>query len=429
MNVRTLVHGLAQEQPTYMSAKKGAPAPIKIPNVALHGPKVQVDRSSDLLQSRPDSMISSPESSAVSGTTLARAIMGNTFVLSGDIRMSRYRSGMSTLTRQDSATLPRGENAYLNSPYWRDRTISGGETTMTPISGVMQLIPPPPVPSNAEHVYVPPRTPHRSAAHFHDKAGNGDIKKRTSISVLHSRTGSDHDVPLVTPISTSGESRPVNLDTQALRRISRISEASSTPSTPENSNGQKSTNDSKNSLAPFPLSGPSNSDANRKQDADLLSPTFAMNQVSPGLSTVSDTPSSAKDIDNVLDYYSFADTPEPTTEHHFRPPFSPISEESISQLSPQSLLKRESIRNSRVGSSSSTPSGRGKYSLHTVHRSMPKAFSFSRLEQSSKNLRFTNAYSDLTGRKLREANSVTHWGAPPFYPGKLCFTPPCDRVS
>ncbi|KAG6915124.1 hypothetical protein DXG01_013177 [Tephrocybe rancida] len=63
--------------------RKPAPAPTKIPNAAFHNPKVQLLPSSDA--PRPTSTISSPESSAV---TLARALMANTFVLSGDARQS-----------------------------------------------------------------------------------------------------------------------------------------------------------------------------------------------------------------------------------------------------------------------------------------------------------------------------------------------------
>ncbi|KAG5724573.1 hypothetical protein E4T56_gene10388, partial [Termitomyces sp. T112] len=89
------------------SFRKTVPTPIKIPKplsaaVANSG-KVQ------LISSRPTSQTSSPDTiaSAVSGATFARALMANTFVLSGSGsgRDSRYRSGGSTLTRTDSATL------------------------------------------------------------------------------------------------------------------------------------------------------------------------------------------------------------------------------------------------------------------------------------------------------------------------------------
>jgi len=78
-------------------------------------------------------------SSSVSGTTLARALIGNSFVLSNDHRFSRHRPG---LTRQDSTTLPR----HSHSPHRRDRRNSGGDTTPVPFS---DFIPPvPPVPAN-----------------------------------------------------------------------------------------------------------------------------------------------------------------------------------------------------------------------------------------------------------------------------------------
>ena len=97
----------------------------------------------------PSSAISlADDSSAISGTTLARALIANSFVLSGDgPGRSRCRSG-GTLARQDSATLPGvGNNGLLISPYWRDRRISGGEIVHSPDSGVDSHIPPvPPIP-------------------------------------------------------------------------------------------------------------------------------------------------------------------------------------------------------------------------------------------------------------------------------------------
>ncbi|KAG6915126.1 hypothetical protein DXG01_013179 [Tephrocybe rancida] len=92
------------------------------------------------------------QSSAVSGTTLARSLTANTFVLLGDARQLRYRSGCSNLTRADSATLPRGESGVINSSYWEDRV--NMELVLSPT--VMEDVPP--VPGNAELVYVPPQT-------------------------------------------------------------------------------------------------------------------------------------------------------------------------------------------------------------------------------------------------------------------------------
>ncbi|KAF7343493.1 hypothetical protein MVEN_01782200 [Mycena venus] len=60
--------GLPQSTPF---PRKAAPSPIKIPNASLHGPRVQLVRSSTT-QSRPESTFSFDGVSAVSGTTIAR---------------------------------------------------------------------------------------------------------------------------------------------------------------------------------------------------------------------------------------------------------------------------------------------------------------------------------------------------------------------
>ncbi|KAG6839664.1 hypothetical protein C0991_000409 [Blastosporella zonata] len=206
------------------NSKRPAPSPIKIPNT----------------KTKTASVISSPDStlsSGVSGTTLARALMANTFVLSPD-SMLRQSRGSSMLTRVDSATLPRSEY----SPYYRDR-------------GLSMEFSAPPVPDNAELVYVAPQTTRR-----------------------------------------------------------------------------------------------------RPPDA-------------PPSDASSSTPTSPKDLDNVLDYYSFADdvvNPQSAfstspDQQRFRLPFSPITEESSSQLSPPTPFNRRASIASR-GSSKSA----GRFFLGTT---------------------------------------------------------------
>lgn len=153
--------------------RKPAPAPIKIPH---HSSKVKIERSASTIRSalkessaqfpvancdlpdalRPGTVYPTPvvsandDSSAISGTTLARALIANSFILSNDNPgRNRYRSG-GHLARHDSATLPgTNENELLISPYWRDRRISGGEIVHSPDSGIDSSIPPvPPVPQS-----------------------------------------------------------------------------------------------------------------------------------------------------------------------------------------------------------------------------------------------------------------------------------------
>ena len=146
-------------------ARKPAPAPIKIPN---RPSKVQIQYSASTSNSglketsalfpvtnlqpgtaHPSSAASlNDNSSAISGTTLARALIANSFILSGDNHgRNRYRSG-GNLVRRDSATLPdAGDNGPVISPYWRDKRISGGEILHSLDSGVEPRIPPvPPIP-------------------------------------------------------------------------------------------------------------------------------------------------------------------------------------------------------------------------------------------------------------------------------------------
>ncbi|KZT65181.1 hypothetical protein DAEQUDRAFT_731694 [Daedalea quercina L-15889] len=74
--------------------------------------------------------------SSVSGTTLARALV-NSFIAPSDARASRYRSGV---TRQDSATLPRGEHPF-HGRYARRNSADSPEAGIPPV---------PPLPSSAE---------------------------------------------------------------------------------------------------------------------------------------------------------------------------------------------------------------------------------------------------------------------------------------
>ena len=172
-------------------SRKPAPAPIKIPS---HPSKVQIQRSasagrpglkgsgalfpttvhepSSALQpgtAHPSSAISVNDDSAISGTTIARALFADSFILSHDNHgRIRYKSG-GNFARQDSATLPgSSDNGLLISPYWRDRRMS----VYSPDSGVESRIPPvPPIPANlssaVSHVRhlsteMPRRAPSRS---------------------------------------------------------------------------------------------------------------------------------------------------------------------------------------------------------------------------------------------------------------------------
>lgn len=132
------------------------PASLRIPHNPAQGPKPRTRRSDNANstttthphnRSHPRSPCSSDDISSVSGATLARALIGNSFVLSSDV-ISRHRSGASRgRERLDSATLPRGEHPFLNTSFWRDKRISGGDIILTP--GASEMVPVPSLPSNS----------------------------------------------------------------------------------------------------------------------------------------------------------------------------------------------------------------------------------------------------------------------------------------
>ncbi|KAJ3746441.1 hypothetical protein DFH05DRAFT_1523044 [Lentinula detonsa] len=343
---------------TITSSKRTAPSPITIPNPSIHGPKVQIIRSSGGSKgnwhspSRPESIHSGDEysASAVSGTTLARALIGNSFVLSTDERAARYRSWGSVLTRTDSATLPHDENPFLSPP------MSYG----TP-DAHHSLVPLPP---NADSVYIPPRNPRRLS-------DARRTQQSTSSSVP--RSDSDGETSLA---RSSNIGAPLPSDAQQSQRAPHTSTSES--SIPNNSkvNSMKNENvvpssaaDSLNVPSPYLSPNPERPISHASSDGGLSN--------RPASST-----SSGKDYDTMLDdYYSNADPISPASPEtvgsgghipiaidgpHFRPPFSPITEESSSQLSPPTPYRRDSKR-----STGNTGSPNGPRATKGAQRLLP----------------------------------------------------------
>ncbi|TFK29562.1 hypothetical protein FA15DRAFT_664110 [Coprinopsis marcescibilis] len=263
-----------------------------------------LDPSDDALLQDASHLISSmasPLNSAVSGTSLARQLMANGFSLSHD-RSSRYRS--FGLTRSDSTTLPIGDR-----PSDRERFEVGPEA--------------PPIPANAESIYVPPKTP-RTPNYTKNR-----VKRRGSTGSIIEKQDSE----LVSPIT-----RP---NSQIL-----------SPTDPE---------DLYPSLSPYQNS-PS-PDANYKEYQDLfqerrhIPPAIDLNAAQSNarskFSNVHSTSPSSSNISpgsDVLDYYSFAGAPE-----GFRPPFTPITEESLSQMTPSSTPLRNEKRDSHRPAGARSP--------------------------------------------------------------------------
>ncbi|CAK5278400.1 unnamed protein product [Mycena citricolor] len=323
---------LNPQQMTGLSNRKGAPAPIKIPNVAIHAPKVQIDRSASTV-SRPESMFSLEGASAISGTTLARALIGDAFVLSHD-RSSRYRSGASVLTRSDSATLPRGD--FLFSPGRRSGPLSG---TFTPLDADGVVPPMPDLPAEVK----------RAIAESRDRLRVDDESERSPGAGF--RSGAEARTPDTavseTPVSRITESSsPVSLDPPASEN------AESEPTTP-----------SRPPLVHVGLS-------------------LSAFPISPGQESTAATSEarSSRDIGDVLDYYNFDSSPGGGSDRsgfdppspdsgplegpqllgpaRFQPAFSPITEEdslSQSQLSPDSIRSRMTGAKSLAPSPSPSP--------------------------------------------------------------------------
>ena len=145
-----------RSQPHIPIIRKPTPTPIKIPDNPAAS-KIHIQRSASAGASAgghthlpvpgahsngpsrpasPNSVGTDDLSSSVSGTTLARALV-NSFIVTNDSRQSRYRSG---ITRQDSATLPRGEHPFHR--FGRRNSSDSPESTLIP--------PVPPLPSSAE---------------------------------------------------------------------------------------------------------------------------------------------------------------------------------------------------------------------------------------------------------------------------------------
>lgn len=360
---------------TALVPRKLPPAPIRIPNAAVHGPKVQIQRSNHAESfgvsstgqgpatlSQPGSPMSADDISSISGTTIARALIANSFILSSDIRRSRHRSGMSNmLTRQDSATLPRGEHPFLNSPYWRDKRISGGDIILTPDSSRNSNVPPvPPMPSSSNLAIMSARSSTAGSELRESRgrrSGHELIRHPSASSIPPQRASGSEQLKPSQLQRSSSSSGVTNSERHNSRRISRIVEvpspAPSAPNTP-----QKSASASSNG-APTP--GPSPSPLAKlfytedpPSEYDSSSPPPAIVQRPPNRRSYSDTsvgPTSARSpnmsdgsmsIRNVLDDYMFMSSGD--SDGAFSPGMAPESSASINAPAPYKALPKRASR-------------------------------------------------------------------------------------
>lgn len=237
----------------------------------------QVSRPSDLFispgSSRPLSS-QSIASSAISGTTIARALMSNSFVLSTD-RSSLHRTG---LTRTDSATLPNWEWNSHN-----DRFSIGSDA--------------PPIPPNAELLYEPPRR----------SRNEGKRSKQSSTASISPK------IPPETP--------SISNNTRLNSVIVNADDFDLDPGTPPRT-------------PPRPTIDEAMTPDQAGQQTTVESQLLSQDSDTPS-SPLSSCPTSPKELEGLLNYYSLPDSPEMlVAARGFRPMFSPITEESSSQSSP-----------------------------------------------------------------------------------------------
>jgi hypothetical protein len=358
-------HSHPQTSIPAMNYKKNSPAPIKIPNATFNRPKVQLVRTS---VSSPDGSVQQPQrppsqasydemTSAMSGRNLARALLGNSFVLSSgqdSARANKYRSGASNLTRSDSAVLPRGEH-----PYGLERSLSMNSDILSPGSSTAPDIPPvPPIPDLSNYMSpvkgpsppnrsprsVSPTVSPRSPVHPDSPIQADDGFASRPMTVASS-------VALLSALGYTRDSRGISYDFSS-NRISKISEVPSdqtaSPQPPmgpqDEDQGEEPSMDEEVEVEKKVEEGQL---AESEQEQDLLvpkdRPTSQGHLVPP--SPIPVTPSSATGtgFDAMLDYYQSDDMtspgPFPVAATYRGPAFSPISEESSSQLSPPAPYK------------------------------------------------------------------------------------------
>ncbi|KAF8809618.1 hypothetical protein BYT27DRAFT_7135848 [Phlegmacium glaucopus] len=274
--------------------------------------------------------------SALSGTTLARALMSNSFILSTD-RSSRYLSGIGAgLTRSDSTTLPFGERNPF-AMFDHDRFSIGPDA--------------PPIPLNAEFLYEPPRISRNE-----ERRSKRSLRRRSSTGSLSPKLSpetpsiSSNIRPNSVIISADVDFDPETILPKTPPRVKPSMPRSPLPHIPT----PRQTIDE--AMTPDQASTPSLSFQEVTQQLPMhtqLSPDF--NTLSPDSSSEGHT--SPRELEGLLlNYYSIPDSPEMSTAGGgFRPIFSPISEELSSQLSPPGpyrVDRRDSQRSQPVGARS-----------------------------------------------------------------------------
>lgn len=244
--------------------------------------------------------------------------------MSHDNRASRHRSTLVGLTRSDSTTLPRRE--FEDDHFEVDPNA-------------------PPVPFNAEALYVAPKNPRETEVVIRTEGipRTKTIKRRSSTGTI---ADPEHDSAL-----SKSPTRPSSVLVSPTEFHSAFPIFPLPPSDTD----------------PIPVIAAPSPHPERKNVPPAINlPTSAPN--APSSAELAATAGSP----DVIDYYSFSDSPDqdvdilpPLAAHGFRPMFTPITEESLSQLSPPAPYtkgdRRDSQRVLPLGARSPSSPGRGEF--------------------------------------------------------------------
>ncbi|KAK0205359.1 hypothetical protein DFS33DRAFT_761369 [Desarmillaria ectypa] len=228
----------------------------------------------------------------------------------------------ASIDGEDSATLPRGEHPFLNSPVIRDRTLSWGSQFSSSLSPASSE-PVPPIPFNAELVYSPPKNPRL------ETNKTIDAPKRASIGSI-TRVSGDMDPHPSTSLPHSNSMTSAALsDHYYSEPLEKINETSPVDF--------KEFQD-----IPLLASNAAHATPPIKTNSDHNASPSCSNVQHPVTPSTDISVTSGKDIGDVLDYYEYSSSNEPAAESdEYRLPFSPIPEELSSQLSPPSPFKQD----------------------------------------------------------------------------------------
>ncbi|KAF9530594.1 hypothetical protein CPB83DRAFT_850596 [Crepidotus variabilis] len=345
--------GFSEDKRASPVIKKQTPSPLSIPLASPDLPSAGRKHPRDSISMLTSNLSLEESSSAVSGTTLARALFSNTFSLSSDSRSSRYRSGGAGLTRSDSTTLGRGYSFYDTFNFAVDPDA-------------------PPMPAHAESQYEAPK---KSRRRHQRRSSTGSLHMK---ALVDTPSGTRPNSLLLSPASEFDILRsPDPWTPPPVPSIPRSPPPSSPLLPPPTIQAHHPPLTSSSPDLKLESDSPEQVDALIPVSYQQTSPEDSRWSV-PSFAPSTDSQTSSRSADDVLGYYGVPDSydlesPLLLPGATYRPAVSPIREETSSQLSPPTPYKsdrRDSRRMLPFGarspgkrlsmarSESSTPPGR-----------------------------------------------------------------------